>query len=130
LKIEKDLIFIEKNSPVFLSRQKIIEEAQFFYEIERRKKKLPLPHTPEYPAAYQNMISEARANWRPKFTSIPFASWKMKAELLASESNALKSLEKFLNFRREMKQIAEAMSEMSFELDGWIQNQIDIARGK
>lgn len=129
-RIESDLNFIEENSPNKPSREEAIEDAQFYYEISRRSKALPLPHMPEYEDAYKEMISEARKNWKPKFRNIPFSSWKKKAELLKDGKNPLPSLEKFLNFRREMRDIADAVSEMSFELDGWIQNQIDIARGK
>lgn len=129
-RIESDLDFIEKNSPNKPSREEAIEDSQFYYEIDRRSNALPLPHTPEYEDAYKKMISEARKNWRPKFINIPFSSWKKKAELLKSGKDPLLSIEKFLNFRREMRDIADAVSEMSFELDGWIQNQIDIARGK
>lgn len=58
------------------------------------------------------------------------ASARWLAARIGQESDALKALGDFQALRREMEYLVEAIGEAAADLDGWIQMEIDRARGK
>jgi len=122
--------FLVKDDPRKPSEEDAILDAQISFEEMRLSEKLPFPHEPDYSSAYRQMRDDISAMFKPKFEAIPFKSWRKSAERISQEKSPFRALEKFSSLRREKADISEAIRQASFELDGWIQSEIDRFRGK
>lgn len=71
---------------------------------------------------------EHNYNWQIK--SDPVSSWKKRHCSLKNEEDMDAALKKYCDFMKQTEAFREALSECTFQLDGYIQAQIDRARGK
>ncbi|SDC40414.1 hypothetical protein SAMN05192589_102118 [Paracidovorax valerianellae] len=67
-------------------------------------------------------------NWQVK--TDPIASWKRRHSSLKNERGADAALKKYCDFMKQTEAFREALEEYISQLDGYIQEQIDYARGK
>ena len=128
--LRRQLDFLVRDDPRGLTEEEQVRYAQTAMEESRRSAQLPFPHVVGYAEAVQAMRDQIARTFKPKYRRIPFESWRKLASRLASEKNQLRAMEKFSNFRREKGDVSKAIEDASFVLDGWIQQQIDAARGK
>jgi hypothetical protein len=66
--------------------------------------------------------------WPAKGDPIP--SWRARVATLKSEADAHRALKKYCDFMRQTEEIRSTLTEAAAQLDGYIQEQIDRARGK
>jgi hypothetical protein len=70
------------------------------------------------------------SNYNWQFKSDPIQGWRARLNSLSSEKNQHKALKRYCDFMRQTEDIRSMLSESAAQLDGYIQQQIDIARGK
>jgi hypothetical protein len=68
-------------------------------------------------------------SWKPKFDSIPIACWKKRASKI-SLNNKFSALIGYEQLAKDISYIESVIEGAAMSLDGHIQQQIDIARGK
>lgn len=69
-----------------------------------------------------------RYNWQIK--TDPVVSWKKRHRSLQKEKDSDAALKKYCDFMKQTKTFREALNESVLQLDGYIEEQIDLARGK
>lgn len=67
-------------------------------------------------------------NWQVK--TDPVASWKKRHSSLKQEKDADAALKKYCDFMKQTEAFREALEEGVLQIDGYVQEQIDRARGK
>lgn len=67
-------------------------------------------------------------NWQVK--TDPISSWKTRHNSLKKEENKDAALKKYCDFMRQTEEFREALDKSVLQLDGYIQEEIDRARGK
>lgn len=67
-------------------------------------------------------------DWPVKKDPIP--SWRSRLETLEREADYHKALKRYCDFMRQTEDIRSQLTEAAAQLDAYIQQQIDIARGK
>jgi hypothetical protein len=129
--IQADIEFLVKDNPRQFSEKEILEEIQFhdfFIGIDS-------PFRDELAKCSSSVemmtISEnARQTWKPKHRNNPTARWIKRAVKLRQEKSVVDVMRKFEQLRQEAALLERIANEAAIQLDGWIQHQIDVARGK
>ena len=67
-------------------------------------------------------------NWQLK--SDPIRGWRARLNSLSSEQNQHKAFKRYCDFMWQTEDIRSVLSESAAQLDGYIRQQIDMARGK
>ena len=60
----------------------------------------------------------------------PIPSWSRRAESVKCEKNKHSALKKYSDFMKQSELIREQIDESAYQLDTYIQEMIDFARGK
>jgi hypothetical protein len=79
---------------------------------------------------WKTLFDRAKASWQPKYRSRPTQRWRNRAIALRHEANPSDVVRKYNGLISEMSWFEGVVHEAAYELDTWIQLQIDIARGK
>jgi hypothetical protein len=66
--------------------------------------------------------------WKPRYTSPPFGKWRIRAKAIGTCADALTTVRKFTELRREMAYLAEAIDDAHETFWGWVQQQEDAAQ--
>ncbi|WP_422097195.1 hypothetical protein [Variovorax sp.] len=124
------LDFIAKNDPGRPSRDAVVRQCQAW----------PFAWTDDAKAfanangckalsmsEYVEWLGE-KYNWQVK--TDPVASWKKRHSSLKKEKSADAALKKYCDFMKQTEAFREALDENVLQLDGYIQEQVDYARGK
>ncbi|WP_210189986.1 hypothetical protein, partial [Bradyrhizobium sacchari] len=69
------------------------------------------------------------ATWKRRYSTVPIAKWQQKANLIGKETNRL-SAAAARDDLNQMDYLDDAIIEALSDFDGWVQQQIDRARGK
>jgi len=78
-------------------------------------------------AGYVNWLA-AEYPW--PFKRDPIPSWRLRVASLEKESDPHRALKKYCDFMRQTERFRAVLDESAAQLDGFIEEQIDIARGK
>lgn len=70
------------------------------------------------------------ANYNWPVSTDPIPSWMSRLHSLSKEKEEYKALKKYCDFMRQTEDIRSKIDESAFQLEGYIQQQIDIMRGK
>ncbi|KRR17456.1 hypothetical protein [Bradyrhizobium retamae] len=70
------------------------------------------------------------ATWKRRYSTVPIVKWRQKANLIGKETNWLRAAAAHDDLGRQMDYLDVAITEALSEFDGWVQQQIDRARGK
>jgi hypothetical protein len=119
-----------RDDPRNLTEEEVLHDAQMSWKEMRRSEQLPDPHDLGYSSAVKDMQDEIKATYKPEFSRVPFVSWRRTVVRICREKNPLRAMVNFTNFRRQKAEISGAIRQASFELDSWIQSEIDRDRGK
>lgn len=129
-RVDHQLDFLASDSPEPTSRREAVVAAQSW----------PFAFTEEGKAwARSNDCKERTVggyvSWLSKtypwpVKSDPILSWRKRLGLLESESDKHAALKKYCDFMKQTEDIRGKIGESAAKLDGYIQHQIDIARGK
>jgi len=130
-KVQKNLKFLVADNPQGYGEAEMIKHIQFydFLETERERPDSPLSTCKDHKQFFQ-LVEKIKDKWQPKVGKNPISGWWQNAKDIATESNDTKGLLKFERLRANMMYFDGVVTEAAISLDGWIQEQIDIARGK
>lgn len=130
-RLESNIEFLMSNRPDHPSNKELIRDVQHDYDVQEKlgELKWDMPDD-DYLKEYLEIEGFMKSSWKPRYNQIPIQSWHRRALSVAKESNYLLALKKFESIRSDMKYTAETFAEAAQFLDGWIQEQCDIARGK
>jgi hypothetical protein len=122
--------FLATESPQTKSRRKAIIAAQAWpYAFSEEGKTWARDHgcTTDTVGGYVDWLS-AKYPW--PIRADPIASWRKRLESLKGEKNLDAALKKYCDFMRQTEDFRSQIDESASQLDSYIQQQIDIARGK
>lgn len=129
--IDTDIQFIVTNSPGKAStRDKVVIDAQVWtLAFSDSGVAYAKAH------GYKNKPPKGLVPWLTKHYPLtvkrdPIPQWKVRQQSLAREKDPHKALEKYCSFMSQTQELRAHIEEHALLLDGYIQNQIDMARGK
>jgi len=128
--VDSKIDFLAADSPQPTSRKKAIISTQAWpFAFSEEGKQWATDHgcPAQSVGGYVDWLS-AEYPW--SIRSDPIASWRRRHQSLASETNLDNALKKYCDFMRQTEVFRAQVDESAFQLDSYIQQQIDIARGK
>lgn len=133
--IKNSVAFIQEDGPSKISVAEILVESQrnreFDLMLEREGLDGDILWKDTDRLERRNALWETFAReFEPRFKQIPFASWRKRAASIAQQPNEVLMLNRYQDLRDAMAYLEGAIGEMALQLDMWIQQQIDIMRGK
>jgi hypothetical protein len=66
--------------------------------------------------------------WKPRYKSLPFDKWRLRAKSIAKVPDPLSSIRKFTDLRSEMDYLSQAIDDAHETFWGWVQQQEDAAQ--
>jgi len=112
-----------------LSADAALEAIQF--EMFIRGPKTPLTDADRVdPRTYLRRIDEIRATWSPTYRRSPLPGFAKRAGALKHEKSDSKAIAKYKQLLEDAAAVGEAIEEAAAYIDGNIQHDIDVARGK
>ena len=85
---------------------------------------------PNYRQGFSHVATELGAKWRQRHSSLPHERWMLRATAVERERDPLIALDLYQSLRNDMSYLEESILSAATELDRWIQQQVDMARGK
>ena len=129
--IKNQFQFLFSSTPNKQGKNEILENIQFQEDFMREIEKADIfPSETEYQIKAEHIQKQMKGSWKPRYDSIPFQTWRKRAQLLRREKNPFKALKKFDDLRDEKSYISEVIENAASELDAYIQLEIDRLRGK
>lgn len=125
--------FLIRENPFSFDADKMLEVAQWqrdLTEALEREDVDGLWVDPNYRASFSRVATELEAKWRQRHSSLPHERWMLRATAVERESDPLTALDLYQALREDMSYLEESIMSASTELDRWIQQEIDKARGK
>ena len=130
---EDRLDFLVADNPGKMDLKKLLFEAQHHWDLTRALARDGVEGTwmtHGYSERVKEVQAEMAASWKPRHARVPLARWRTRADEVEAEKDALRALVLFHALRRDMEYLEEAIGELTLDLDGWIQNEVDRLRGK
>lgn len=127
---DEALNFLSQNSPTSMTRTQAIIEAQvwpFALTDDAKDWAKANGWTHQHDAKYVDWLS-THYHW--PISRDPIASWKQRLANLHYEGNRHAALKKYADFMKQTERVRQQIDELAIDLDGYIQQQIDEARGK
>ena len=125
--------FLVKDNPFKFDYQKMLEIAQWQRDLTEALELVDVEGLwvdPDYQDSYKKVATELYATWKQRHTSIPKERWLRRATAIEQADDSLIALDLYQSLRADMSYLEEAIESAAEDLDGWIQHEIDIARGK
>ena len=122
--------FLATDAPQATSRKKAIIAAQawpFAFSEEGKQWARDNGCTVESVGGYVDWLS-SKYPWQIR--ADPISSWQRRRDSLKSEKSIDAALKKYCDFMRQTEDFRSKIDESASQLDSYIQQQIDIARGK
>lgn len=125
--------FLLDDNPNRYGSAEMLRLAQMKYSEEQELKKAGLDGanwlSPRH-ADSVDLVRKHRSKWTPRYRAIPHGAWSRAAEAIRTSANERVALVRFNKLRDQMAYLEDAIQDLAMALDGWIQDQVDIARGK
>ncbi|MFV0671935.1 hypothetical protein [Variovorax sp. tm] len=128
--VDEWLDFISKNDPNRPSRDQAVQQCQawlFAFSDEAKAFAKTNGCAASSLPEYVEWLGR-KYNWQVKID--PIVSWKKRHSSLKREKDRDAALKKYCDFMKQTEAFREALDENVSQLDGYIQEQIDRARGK
>lgn len=128
-----EFAFLVQEDPFNFDADKMLEVAQWqrdLTEALEREDVDGLWVDPNYRQSFSRVATELEANWRQRHSSLPDERWLRRAASVERERDPLAALDSYQSLREDMSYLEESILSTSMELDRWIQQQVDNARGK
>lgn len=129
-RVDHQLDFLATDSPVPMSRQQAVIDAQswpFAFADEGKRWARENNCAEKSIGGYVAWLAK---NYPWPVKSDPIPSWTKRLRLLELEADKHLALKKYCDFMKQTEDIREKIGESTSKLDGYIQQQIDLARGK
>lgn len=125
--------FLVRENPFGYDEEEMVETAQWIKDLSDELEQNNIDGLwvdAKYREQFAQVFSELNATWKRRFAKIPVNNWRKRAARIKQEESPLIALALFRHLRQDMQYLEEAIQQAVDELDQWIQQQIDIARGK
>jgi hypothetical protein len=123
--------FLANDGPTKMTRDAVLIEAQVWARFTTDEVKAyaaeRMPKTVKTVADFTDWL---RANYPWPVKNDPVPGWRQRLLSLEKETDPQIALRKYCDFLSQTEELRELILGAARELDGWIQEQIDIARGK
>ena len=131
--IMDDFEFLTRGNPFGFSTDKMLEVAQWQLDLTHALESADLNGLwvdPNYREGFTRVATALEATWEQRHSSIPREGWLLRASAVEREADPLIAMSLYESLRNDMSYLEEAVRSAAGELDGWIQMEIDKARGK
>lgn len=128
-----EFAFLVRENPFGFDTDKMLEVAQWQLDLAKTLESEDVDGLWVDPNYRQDFIRVARAleaKWCPRYSSLPREKWMLRATAVERERDPLTTLNLYQSLRQDMSYLEESILSASSELDRWIQQQVDEARGK
>ncbi|MDZ7810274.1 MAG: hypothetical protein U5L11_09150 [Arhodomonas sp.] len=129
--VDESIRFLSEDGPEEKSRDEVVVDSQawpFAFTDEGRRFASEHGYTDQTVGGLVDWLIANYNNWQLKSDPIP--SWLSRLESLSREDDEHKALKKYCDFMKQTEGIRSTIDESAAQLDGYIQQQIDIMRGK
>ncbi len=128
--MDEAISFLANDGPEKRTRDEVIIDSQAWPFAFTDEAKLFAKNN-GYPAqTVGSYVEWIASNYAWPVKKDPIKSWKSRSASVANENDEHKSLKRYCDFMRQTEIIRGQITEAAAQLDGYIQQQIDIARGK
>jgi len=132
--VDDQIKFVAENSPrtVGYSRRQVVIDAQV-WPLAFSEKGVEYARKNGYPGELIQGPALAiwlESNYRGPSLVDPIPAWKRRLRSISEEKDGHSALDKYCNFMRQTQTLRDHLSNLEGQLDGYIQEQIDLARGK
>lgn len=128
--IDEMISFLANDGPQKITRDEVIVNAQawpFAFTEEAKTFAKEKGCTEQFMGPYVSWIAN-NYPWPAKVD--PVDGWRKRQDSLTTECDKHKALKKYVDFMKQTEDIREKITESAAKLDEYIQEQIDILRGK
>lgn len=128
-----DFAFLTRDNPFRFDADKMLEVAQWQRDLTEALESENVDGLwidPNYRESFYRVAATLEANWQQRHALIPRDRWMLRADAIEREADPLVAMDSYQSLRNDMSYLEEAIESASIELDKWIQQEIDRARGK
>ena len=125
--------FLIRENPFDFDADKMLEVAQWQRDLAKALESEDVDGLwvdPNYRQDFSRVATALEAEWRQRHLSLPHERWTLRATAIERERDPFTTLALYQSLREDMSYLEESILSASIELDRWIQQQIDKARGK
>ena len=125
--------FLISSNPRGMDDGEMLEQAQWDQDLAKALEKYHVDDSltgAEYREIYTKAKESIAEDWYPRQTSIPSERWLRRSMAVAREPDPLVAMALYQSLRNDMSYLEEAIQSEAYELDRWIENEIDRRRGK
>ena len=125
--------FLVRDNPFGFDENKILETAQWLRDLSDALEREGIDGIwvdPNYQRNYLRVALELGATWKQKHTSLPNDRWMVRAAAIEQEPDPLIAMDLYQLLRKDMSYLEDSIQRAEEDLDRWIQQEIDIRRGK
>ena len=133
LEVKEQFDFMVENNPNNLGSDELLKHIQFqsdFVEAAERADYREFSTEIDPRGGVNKLIMTFGERWKPKHYSIPDKKWKLRADEIEEQDDPLVAMDLYQSLRNSMSDLEEVVLTAAGDLDRWIQQQIDEARGK
>ena len=131
--VTDEFAFLVQENPFNFDADKMLEVAQWQQDLTEALEREDVDGLwvdPKYQQDFSRVATELEAKWRQRHSSLPHERWMLRATAVEQEPNPLTALGLYQSLREDMSYLEKSILSASSELDRWIQQQVDKARGK
>ena len=129
--IDHDIHFISTNAPgPSMTRDDVVVDSQLWNLASSATGENFAKESGFVPSNPRALLNWLKDNYPFNVKRDPIPQWNTRQQSLASEKDPHKALEKYCSFISQTQELRASIEENSILLDGYIQDQIDQARGK
>ena len=131
--VTNEFAFLIRENPFGFDPDKMLEVAQWQFDLAKALDSEDVDGLwvdPNYRQDFSRVATALEAKWRQRHSSLPHERWTLRATAVEREPDPLTALGLYQSLREDMSYLEESILSASTELDRWIQQQIDEARGK
>ncbi|MYA25357.1 MAG: hypothetical protein F4091_10715 [Acidimicrobiales bacterium] len=125
--------FVIQNNPQALDADQVLALIQWQRDLAfelGRANLLDRKLSTEEESQLADVAKRIARDWKQRFRTVPYKSWRVRASRLANELNPLIAMKKYEDLRGEMRYLEDALEPAVDAVDQWVQSEIDRRRGK
>ena len=125
--------FLVRDNPFGYDESEILETAQWLRDLADALEREGIDGLwvdSNYRQEYFRVAIKMNATWEQRHTGIPTARWMARADAIEHESDPFIAMDLYQSLRNDMTYLEDSIQRAAEDLDRWIQQEIDIRRGK
>lgn len=128
-----DFGFLIEDNPFGFDADRILEVAQWQGDLAGALEREGINGVwvdPSYRTSYAAIATTLEGTWTQRHTSVPSEKWMLRADAIEREVDPMVAMDSYQSLRNDMSYLEESFETAALELDRWIQQETDMARGK